>query len=329
MPFGNPAIGGQILVRPAIQSPDYVPGTSGWRIARDGSAEFNNLNLRGTGLFGTPGGQRVEISNTGVISIYDSSNNLVGRWNAAQFFIQNPTTLAYINAQINGSNVTLGLRPPSIAGHTVGSAQLVAKSSGTDAWLELAGPAIDGGAVASVQLFSQNPAVSNPNSQINLNAVNILANGPQYIGRGFVARAVDTADSAAVTAETVVLTASQYTYPNGRAFRASWGNLVSTSNANGAAGFRVRKTNAAGQVLGFGGLCPPAAVAGRLCNGYGEVYFRNNSGADITTFIALTLQNFDGGANTAQHRVTAGLKRWFVIEDVTDTTGMDWGADLV
>ena len=49
MSFSNPVTGGQgALVRPAIKSPNYVAGSSGWTINRDGSAEFNNLTLRGT-----------------------------------------------------------------------------------------------------------------------------------------------------------------------------------------------------------------------------------------------------------------------------------------
>ena len=44
----NPVVGGIVLRRQAIQSPDYVPGVSGWTINQDGSAEFNNLTIRGT-----------------------------------------------------------------------------------------------------------------------------------------------------------------------------------------------------------------------------------------------------------------------------------------
>ena len=36
------------MIRATIHSPNYVPGVSGWTINKDGSAEFNNLNLRGT-----------------------------------------------------------------------------------------------------------------------------------------------------------------------------------------------------------------------------------------------------------------------------------------
>lgn len=45
---GDPVVGSTILRRPAIQSPNFVTGTSGWTINSDGSAEFNNLSLRGT-----------------------------------------------------------------------------------------------------------------------------------------------------------------------------------------------------------------------------------------------------------------------------------------
>jgi hypothetical protein len=47
MPFSNPILGGTALVRPAINSPDYVAGTSGWTINQDGSAEFNDVTVRG------------------------------------------------------------------------------------------------------------------------------------------------------------------------------------------------------------------------------------------------------------------------------------------
>lgn len=45
--FDNPVTAGVVLVRSAIQSPDYATGTSGWSVNIDGSAEFNNLTIRG------------------------------------------------------------------------------------------------------------------------------------------------------------------------------------------------------------------------------------------------------------------------------------------
>jgi hypothetical protein len=50
--FGNPVVAGTTLVRPAIKSPNYAAGSTGWSVNQDGSAEFNNLTLRGQ-YFGT------------------------------------------------------------------------------------------------------------------------------------------------------------------------------------------------------------------------------------------------------------------------------------
>lgn len=48
MAFSNPITGGQgSLVRPAIKSPDYTPGVQGWSINKDGTAEFNDITIRG------------------------------------------------------------------------------------------------------------------------------------------------------------------------------------------------------------------------------------------------------------------------------------------
>jgi hypothetical protein len=40
------------LIKQQIKSPNYVPGVSGWSINKSGSAEFNNLTIRGT-FYGT------------------------------------------------------------------------------------------------------------------------------------------------------------------------------------------------------------------------------------------------------------------------------------
>lgn len=61
MPFENPIVAGLKLLIRAIQSPDYDQGVSGWTINKDGSAEFNNLTIRGTFL-----GTDFEITSAGV-----------------------------------------------------------------------------------------------------------------------------------------------------------------------------------------------------------------------------------------------------------------------
>jgi len=45
--FTNPILAGEALNRTGIRSENYVPGASGWRIASDGAAEFDNIGVRG------------------------------------------------------------------------------------------------------------------------------------------------------------------------------------------------------------------------------------------------------------------------------------------
>lgn len=65
MPFTNPFLAGLTLVREAIRSPNYVPGVSGWSINKDGSAEFSDMNARGTIVAGVDG-TTVTLDDTGV-----------------------------------------------------------------------------------------------------------------------------------------------------------------------------------------------------------------------------------------------------------------------
>lgn len=47
MTFNNSILAGTTLVRDAIQSENFQTGVTGWRIERDGDAEFNDVTVRG------------------------------------------------------------------------------------------------------------------------------------------------------------------------------------------------------------------------------------------------------------------------------------------
>lgn len=65
MSFTNPIVAGTKLVRDAVQSPNYTPGSAGWSINRDGTAEFQNATVRGSvQLGGTPPAASVTIGGT-------------------------------------------------------------------------------------------------------------------------------------------------------------------------------------------------------------------------------------------------------------------------
>jgi hypothetical protein len=48
MGFQDPVVGGVVLRRPAIASPDFATGVQGWSVNQDGTAEFQDLTARGT-----------------------------------------------------------------------------------------------------------------------------------------------------------------------------------------------------------------------------------------------------------------------------------------
>lgn len=72
MPFENPIVGGTVLRIPAIQSPNFVSGVSGWTINADGTAQFNQLTII------------VQVSGAALL-IYNGAaglGNLIGSWAA-------------------------------------------------------------------------------------------------------------------------------------------------------------------------------------------------------------------------------------------------------
>lgn len=74
----NPIVGGTILLIPAIQSPNFVAGISGWAILKTGEAFFNDVVITGGSLI-------ISTTDEGVF-IYNgtpASGNLTGSWTAA------------------------------------------------------------------------------------------------------------------------------------------------------------------------------------------------------------------------------------------------------
>jgi hypothetical protein len=103
MAFTDPILSGTELIRSAITSGDYVPGTAGWAIHKNGAAEFANvtvrqtlnvggaitlqgidlatlLNARALGCIGWMGGYPVVTTSTEDQIMYTEVNVIQGRW---------------------------------------------------------------------------------------------------------------------------------------------------------------------------------------------------------------------------------------------------------
>lgn len=76
---GNPIVGGTTLRIPAIASPGFTTGSTGWSINADGTAEFNGLTLHGTLVLGTGANNVIILDFTRrAIFMYDAFGHLVG-----------------------------------------------------------------------------------------------------------------------------------------------------------------------------------------------------------------------------------------------------------
>lgn len=61
MPFSNPVVGGETLIRNSIQSEGYVAATTGWKISRNGDVDFAAGTFRGTIIIRGSNGSYVKI----------------------------------------------------------------------------------------------------------------------------------------------------------------------------------------------------------------------------------------------------------------------------
>lgn len=148
MQFSNDIAGGITLVRPALRSPNYAAGTSGWTVNLDGSAEFNNVTIRGTlqssnYVAGTSGWKldqsgTAEINQLTARGTMQSSNYAAGTtgWkidNGGSAEFNNVTvrgTFAGTNFFVNSNGVFAYSGAPA-AGNLIAS---IAAAGGTDAF---------------------------------------------------------------------------------------------------------------------------------------------------------------------------------------------------
>lgn len=160
---GNPAFGSTVLRIPAEQSPNFVTGTSGWKISQDGSAEFNDVTIRagevidGTALYYSPSpgaGNLVasisavagsdEFGNAypaGIMSQQSAGNQVVIAGNIIEF-LTSSTPLGYggiISAFGNGDLLVAGLGAVTgdtpaafdlLSEHVTGSAPMMVMQNG-------------------------------------------------------------------------------------------------------------------------------------------------------------------------------------------------------
>lgn len=131
MGFNNSILGGVgNLIRQYIQSPDFVTGVSGWQIAKDGSAEFNDITARGdltgsTLLIPPNGGPGTGIPYIIIDSVgiraYTSSGNLVLKIASNLGVLQSSNVYSLPNGDGYGyfTDGAVGFVPESVVGNAI------------------------------------------------------------------------------------------------------------------------------------------------------------------------------------------------------------------
>lgn len=330
--FSNAIAGGLILVRPALRSPNFVTGTSGWTINADGSAEFNNVIVRGDlQVGGVPPAPSIEVADLAHIpatlqTFYTGrGESLV----AAIIFWRTATSYNYMATTSAGTAFTVVGRVTGASVEEVfrwggGLFDLLSVgSSGTDDMAIGSGAGAQTVQIRSGVLFELlSGAIAQIDSGANLS---ISAGGLWDIDgvdapRSMRASAIITASSANVTAETVV---NSFTcdFTAGRAYSVRFGGRVDTSDANGRPRMRLRKTNAAGTLWGDFGGWTTNANAGEDQAVASETILRRTAGTDLTgVTVCLTLEHLAGGANTARLVASATNPFWYGMFDIGAAT---------
>lgn len=122
MGFSNPIVGAMgRLIREAIQSLNYVTGVSGWRITRDGEAEFASLTARGSVRAQAPDGSYVLVTTDPVAGALIEQRPP----NSAGTTIVPARLAAGVNPNVSSSS-GLTVQGPNIDGH--GASRLVLSS---------------------------------------------------------------------------------------------------------------------------------------------------------------------------------------------------------
>lgn len=319
MPFSNSVVGGVTLVRPAIRSPNYAAGTVGWSINADGSAEFNNVVVRGSLIIGTSPFPLYEI-----VGGADIPAELQTQYSSTVITAE----LVYFSATDYSYRVFLSTGAVVAGRRTAGPVFIEGYRSipsGTPIFRVPAGVGFSTAVTPTAQILEQTAGdLDIEATQIRLQMVNGGAGVPEFQlngvsqGRGTAGNAIITASSASVTAETVVNSFTM-TFQANRAYSIRFGGRVDTSDANGRPRLRLRKTNAAGTLWGDFGGWTTNANAGEdqaVCN---ETILRRTAGTDLTSVtVCLTLEHLAGGANTARLVASATNPFWFGAIDIGD-----------
>lgn len=153
--FANAIIGGaEALIRKAMRSPNYVANSTGWTVNKDGSAEFNDVTVRGSVDVGTA---------TQYVKVYDAPAPIDGPVVAFNQNVTNFPTDGYIRAITSGPGEAYGaLEISSPEGPDQDAAQISLQSGDANTGVPVARNCGIGADLVVNGTLSIEPAAGNP-----------------------------------------------------------------------------------------------------------------------------------------------------------------------
>lgn len=320
---GNPILGGDTLIRDSIQSADYVPNTTGWAIFRDGSIDMNNGAFRGQIVVNSADGSAVIIAPNAGGKVEFEPLDVTGVTKLA-----NGEIFSSVASFAGGHYAFMTLNTPRImdASGTVGQVSIEILTRPTNG-------GVFPGFTVSNNLFEvgadiQCHGVFLGNSDMHIQGNGAidghLTLGPDQTDSGYgvqtAASSVANSASNSTVTPAAVLTIAGYVFRTGRAYSIRMGGGASSNVSGTGADFRVFKSVAGVLGVEFGEFYRvPCSLGGAVVPAFGEIFVKNNTGADITTDVALGLASTTAGNQVTQN-AGAGRQRYLLIEDKGDAS---------
>lgn len=344
MPFENPIVGGTALRIPAIQSPGFDPGVAGWIIRIDGSAEFNDVVIRGgtvisgTALYynGTPALGNLILSIAAAAGVDSFGNAYVQglgvystdgsvQLNNAQVLVSG-TDGSAMNILTNLGSAYLDLVPADLVGTTWLSATLnTSLGASNRPSLSITSPSDSVNTRNSgIEMFGGGPSTTDTSILVDADRVNLnhdlevtdqLSVNGVDVGAGLRSDVdLQSNITGITTTEVTLMTLPSMTFVNGRAYRVHLWGLAQSTTASTYFLYRFRKGTGTGGTIYKDQMRVPVLSAAST-NGAVDLTFllTNVSGADITTTTTWTASC---AAGTGIFAASAGNRATATIEDV-------------
>lgn len=341
MIFSDNILAGVVLTREAIQSENFVTGVSGWRIEKDGDAEFNNAVFRGEIWVGVAPNPQIHIHTVAGHGDIDFWTNhasevwpgginaeiLAGPPDALTTVIFCPTTLAGGQAFIRAGYVL----PPSdytfidseadvIQFDTTAGMNLISGvgqgalriRQDTDANYRYEVAAYgdirwaDGTNAYDCRLYRTGAAALRTDSSVTVDG-RITTSG--YYPRCRVGTTTNTANTGTFTAETITDTIT-VALKNGRKYAIEFRGAARSSVAADIVDARIRQDNVAGTQMIVDRLVVPTAAGTRQCPLYAEY----TAGATANKTFVVTMQRQAGTGNISRPGAATSPSILFVDE---------------